>query len=167
MIGKERAAAIDTEHAFLSAALTYPIREVAEAGMVRALEFGVLLRDALMEVGYQVGMVCSSLARELPVPRLTVSADNAVNGLLGVVDYWNTTPRYYCHSTGMTRTLVGRSETSRVLTPGVQISGGVMELISELSIIQQCCTCYYGGGEYCGIGLVGTGSCNHYVGAEA
>src|SRR4028119_1950039 len=129
MIDKDTVAAIDTQHAILTAASIYPIKEI---GIVRALEFGVLLRNALIEEGYQAGLVCSSRSRKLAVPRLMVSADNAVNGFLVVVDYWNTTPSYYCHSTSMARTLMNRPE---ILTPGVQVLGGVVELISELSII--------------------------------
>lgn len=141
---KRAARTIDSRHAALYDILGFPIEED------RVLEFGVLLRDILIQEGYVAGLVCyiqpAFLGRR-PIPRLLISVNGAP---LVRVDYWHARPSYYC------------SLGPKV--PVIEVSGGTLELVSKLGVMMQCGSCHYGTGHlYCGIGLIGNGECNHYV----
>ena len=144
VMDKRAAQSIDIKHAALYDILGFPIEED------RVLEFGVLLRDILIQEGYVAGLVCyihpAFLGRR-PIPRLLVSVNGAP---LVRVDYWHARPTYYC------------SLGPKV--PVIEVSGGTLELVTKLSVMMQCGTCHYGGVHlYCGIGLVSDGECNHHV----
>lgn len=116
--------------------------------------YSVLLRLYLIQEGYHAWMAYDSTDKTKP----TAVAVTANGHDIRIYRWYGLRPSYtltyYCNGT--------RAET---------IYGGVRTLVETLaSIVEwlpaavQCAACHYGDMdmEYCGMGLVGTGSCTHY-----
>lgn len=129
----------------------------------QALALGIQLRDVLIVAGYEAVVVSNIVDAVGGSPPLVLIPTD-MEGVDLILNYYSET--YWIHMYDpLLQYAIGTSfHTMKELVD--YLPTFISKRQKDLLILRECRSCHWGDdrGQHCGIGLVGTGECGHYMG---
>lgn len=129
--------------------------------LAQALALGVQLRDVLIAAGYEAVMVSNIVdAVGGSPPLVLISTD--IDGVDIIVNYYS---GYWIYMYDPQLEYVVGSDFLTMNELVDYLPTFISKRQKDLLILRECSSCHWGDdtGHHCGIGLVGTGECSHYM----